>query len=198
MKLIAFAGRAGSGKNTAAEALSQRFETSELAFADPLYDALGAMMGLQPMTDHDLPKLCQDRDFKESPCAALNGMSPRQALQQLGDWVRATFGADYLIRRAQERLANIENSQWPSELAIITDLRTEQEADWVRRHGGLVVHVTRPDHDRPLATTLLCHTTERTLNVYPGDDYLINSGSPEELATAVVSKVGHWMKRRAA
>lgn len=198
MKLIAFAGRAGSGKNTATEALSKRFETSELAFADPLYDALSAMMGLQPMTDHDLRKLCQDRDFKESPSSALSGMSPRQALQQLGDWVRATFGADYLIRRVQERLANIENSQWPSELAIITDLRTEQEADWVRRHGGLVVHVTRPDHDRPLATTLLCHTTERTLNVYPGDDYLINSGTPDELDTAVVTKVAHWMKRRAA
>ena len=104
MKLIAFAGRAGSGKNTAARGLSAHYETSELAMADPLYDALGALIGLSPFDDNDLRTLCEDRDFKRAAHKALGGLSPREALQQLGDWVRSSLGQDFLLRRAEERL----------------------------------------------------------------------------------------------
>ena len=138
MKLIAFAGRAGSGKNTAARGLSAHYETSELAMADPLYDALGALIGLSPFDDNDLRTLCEDRDFKRAAHKALGGLSPREALQQLGDWVRSSLGQDFLLRRAEERLAILEDFQFQVDLAVVTDVRTEREAAWVREQGGLL------------------------------------------------------------
>jgi len=34
-----------------------------------------------------------------------------------------------------------------NDVLVVLDLSKESEADWVRKNGGLVVHVTRPGHD---------------------------------------------------
>lgn len=194
MKLIAFAGPAGAGKNSAARGLSTRYETSELAMADPLYDALGILMGIQPTADQDLRALCEDREFKHTASALLGGRSPREALQQLGDWVRQTLGQDFLIRRAEDRLAVLEDFQFQVDLAVVTDVRTETEAAWVRHHGGLVIHVTRGDLSLGINEQVPDHYTESALAFVEGDQYLFNNGTPEELQQAARVRVDAWLR----
>ncbi|HCE39704.1 MAG: hypothetical protein CL549_15875 [Alcanivorax sp.] len=192
MKLIAFAGRAGSGKNTAARGLSAHYETSELAMADPLYDALGALIGLSPFDDNDLRTLCEDRDFKRAAHKALGGLSPREALQQLGDWVRSSLGQDFLLRRAEERLAILEDFQFQVDLAVVTDVRTEREAAWVREHGGLLIHVSRADQSQGTGEDVPAHSTENPLTLAQGDAYVFNNGTVEDLHAAVHQVVLCW------
>lgn len=191
MKLIAFTGPLGSGKNTAAENLGASLDATValLAFATPLYEGLSSIMGLCPIAD-SLEYLCEDREFKETPNARLRGLSPRQGLQRLGDWVRENLGQDYLIRAVEQRIAEIEDSQFRTDLFAITDLRTESEAAWVRQHNGLVIHMIRGDLDISPSRT---HSTEQRVAFHESDAALFNNGSPDELRISAANLVLHWL-----
>lgn len=77
-KLIAFTGKAGCGKSTAANALISTFHATEMSFADPLR-ITAAVFGFDP----------DDREMKEVPSEEHNGVSYRQFAQQLGDFIKA-------------------------------------------------------------------------------------------------------------
>jgi hypothetical protein len=65
------------------------------------------------------------------------GFSPREAYQKFGtDWGRNMLRDDIWLKYAEGIVARRVGT-------IITDLRFENEAEWVRRQNGLIVHVKR-------------------------------------------------------
>lgn len=136
--LIGLAGPARSGKDTAARYLAAQYQLLTYAFAMPLKAALQVMFNL---TVEQL-----DGALKEQPLAWL-GKSPRELLQTLGtEWGRSLVHPELWLRLAAENLANLasENQDWHAGF-VISDVRFENEAAWIRQRGGLVLHIRRPD-----------------------------------------------------
>jgi hypothetical protein len=164
--VIGLAGRARSGKDTAANFIIAARGGYRYGFADPIR----AM--LKPLgVDMNDPYW---NARKEETIPAL-GASPRRLMQTLGtEWGRDLIHPDLWVTLARQRFLN----QGPG--MVITDVRFENEAAWIRRCGGLVVHLYRRD-----AATVEEHSSEESLDVHATDVQLLNNGTLEDLQYAV-------------
>lgn len=170
MIIIGFSGPANSGKDTAAQYLSSiEPRAFSMAFADPLKRAVIEMFSL----DYDA---FSDREIKERPIPALE-KSPRQLAQIIGtDIVRAIHPDAWLIAM-DRRLTGLHLA------LLLTDLRFENEAAWVRGNGGAVIHIIRPiARWQPDG-----HESERGIECKTGDFTIINSGTLEEFHGKILS-----------
>lgn len=100
---------------------------------------------------------------------------PRTLLQWWGTDYRRAQDTDYWVRQLTERLAREQ-----PDVALITDVRFENEIDAIHNAGGYVVKVTRttaPDIAVP------SHPSEDALEGYTGWDFEIKAADMTELRT---------------
>ena len=158
MILIGLAGPARAGKNTVAEAMSFHLgpRVEMMAFADPLKDACVSLFGLTKEERYD-------ESLKEVVLQRW-GLSPRQMYQDVGTMVRMQLGADFWVRRWE-----LEYEKLPRDCAVIvTDVRFDNEADAIRKKGGIIVKV---DRHALLQGDTAKHESEKGLWLDP--DYVI-------------------------
>ncbi len=166
LHIVALTGLAGSGKDTAADMLATHCGFTKLAFADPLRNEVAQAYNLGSNYD-----LLTNRDTKEVPtsrlalceCSSFAFMgavamatgatvdaawlqAPRSARQVLQWWgteyrraERVNYWSTAMVLRIKE-LANMGQRRF-----VITDCRFENEADAVRRLGGHIWQVHRPE-----------------------------------------------------
>lgn len=166
LHIVALTGLAGSGKDTVADMLATHCGFTKLAFADPLRNEVAQAYNLGSNYD-----LLTNRDTKEEPTARLAlcecssfaflgavamatgatvdaawmqaPRSPRQVLQWWGTEYRRAERVNYwstaMVLRIKD-LANMGQRRF-----VITDCRFENEAGAVRRLGGMVWQVLRPE-----------------------------------------------------
>lgn len=135
--LIGLAGRARSGKSTAAEHLVRTHLLEHYAFADPLRTGLMEIFNLDP---EDF-----EGDRKEQPLDWL-GRSPRELMQSMGtEWARQMVNPDVWVKIAEQNLNYLQNSLSSVVGFVISDVRFENEAEFIRQRGGTIVHLHRPD-----------------------------------------------------
>ncbi|GIV03835.1 MAG: hypothetical protein KatS3mg015_2665 [Fimbriimonadales bacterium] len=164
--LIGIAGRARSGKDTVANFIIAAIGGYRYSFADPIR-AMLVPLGVD-MND----PYWQAR--KEDIIPAL-GVSPRRMMQTLGtEWGRNLINPDLWIVLAHQRL--LQNGPG----MVISDVRFENEAAWIRKHGGRIIHVIRPD-----AKAIEAHASEDGIEVQDTDAQLFNNGTLEELQLSV-------------
>lgn len=162
--LIALVGLAGSGKSTVAKHLTANHGYRVEKFAAPLKDMLRAF----GLTDAHI-----EGDLKEVPCDLLGGRTPRYAMQTLG----TEWGRDL-----------IHPSLWPnawmararSGLVVTDDCRFENEAEAVRRLGGMIVRVVRPS-----LGNVADHASESGQSRITADRRIVNGGTPADLFAQV-------------
>lgn len=163
-KLIAFTGPKGVGKDTAATLFYQH-GYKKVSFADPLRYAAQVIFGL---TAEEM----NDRKLKEEPLRRYPYQSPRQILQTLGtDCVRAHYPEAW-VEAAKRRIGNLFVA---GHGVIITDLRFENEAQLVRKIGGLIVSIQREGYG-----TGDDHVSEAGIPSQYIDIYLRNTAQSEE------------------
>lgn len=167
-RLIAFTGKAGAGKTTAAQALVDRFGYVRIGFADPLKTMVRALLvhlGAHPET----AKAAASGALKPTPTAYLNGHTARHAMQTLGtEWGRVAMGVDFWVNALAHRLGYA-----PSQKFVIDDLRFDNEAEFVRAKGGWVIEVR--DAATPQATRWP-HASERGIDRDLIDKIVMNDG----------------------
>lgn len=164
--LIGIAGRARSGKDTVANFIVAAVGGYRYSFADPIR-AMLAPLGVD-MSD----PYWQAR--KEEPIPAL-GVSPRRMMQTLGtEWGRQLINPDLWLIMAHQRL--LQNGPG----MVISDVRFDNEAAWIRKHGGRIIHVIRPD-----TKAVEAHASEDGIEMQDTDARLFNSGTLEELQLSV-------------
>lgn len=164
--LIGIAGRARSGKDTVANFIIAAIGGYRYSFADPIR-AMLSPLGVD-MND----PYWQAR--KEDIIPAL-GVSPRRMMQTLGtEWGRNLINPDLWIIMAHQRL--LQNGPG----MVIPDVRFENEAAWIRKHGGRIIHVIRPE-----AKAVEAHASEDGIEMLDADAQLFNSGTLEELQLSV-------------
>lgn len=164
LNIIGMAGKAGSGKDTAADFLVENYGFVKLSFAWPLYRSLKTMLGI------DLRDLA-----KEEPLEWL-GVSPRQLLQTLGtEWGRDMVHPGIWVMVMQRRIAELSRSGITK--IVISDVRFHNETNFVRRHG-MLLHLSRD-----AAPEVNAHCSENGLEVNAGEFLLKNDGSIADFHT---------------
>lgn len=133
MKIIGITGPAGAGKNTLGDIFEEHLHMQDktciqLSLAAPLKRAGTSMFGWIDL----------DRDQKEAEHKDY-GFSPRSYWQDLGKWMRDTYGADIFVRILRDTVAMFDDSDF----VIVTDVRYDNEADWIKKQGGCVIKIDR-------------------------------------------------------
>lgn len=166
--IIAFAGRAGSGKSTAQQIAVRMYGGYPYCFADPIRRMMKAGLGIV-MED----PYWQDR--KEQPIPWLDGVTPRRLMQTLGtEWGRS------ISPQLWVRLAQGEYSLHGPGM-VIGDARFDNEAEWVRNAGGVVIQITRGP-----APVVEAHVSENGISEHLLDGTVTNDGSIDELTAALL------------
>ena len=173
--IIAFTGRAGAGKTTAARRLRRTVEytvdrarADVLAFADPLRTAVNAVF------PHLGPEAF--RENKNEPIPSMPGWSGRRILQVAGtDWFRS-LDNDVWIKNMEHRLGKFLR---PTDYAFVDDVRFPNEAELIRRLGGKLYRITRPEHS-PLEAAAAAHASEAFVDGLIVDGEITNVGTLED------------------
>ena len=151
--LIGFSGPMCSGKTTAANVLVKDVK----AFATPLKDCIERLFRFE-----------RDQLYTFEGKNAIDhryGVSPRTVMQNFGtEFVRGTVPDLWLILMGQE-LDKTPDHQ----LVVIDDLRFENELQFVRDQGGVVIHIKGR---RPVASD---HKSEATLKKADCDYQIYNN-----------------------
>lgn len=131
--IIGISGVAGSGKSTTANVLVARgFARGK--FAAALKAMLRTLLAYRRVPSDEIERMIEG-DLKELPHLALNGKSPRHAMQTLGAWGRNELEEDFWV--------DVEFDALEDEPKILfEDLRHDNEEAAIVRRGGVVAHLT--------------------------------------------------------
>lgn len=170
--LIAFHGKAGSGKSTAATILNRVFGHVDTSFAEPLKRATMIKFGLSEwhvFTDEGKRTYLPEY-----------GATVREILQKEGtDYVKPFWGEDFWVRRWSQALQSLAERKVPN--VTVSDLRFPDEAEAVVFYGGYVIHIIRPEDAGELVGAEAAHRSEQTLSDGLIDFVILNNGTIEEL-----------------
>lgn len=167
--IIGITGRARSGKNTVADLIISHVGGYHYAFADPIRAMLAAL-------DIDMSDPYW-QSHKEQPILVL-GKSPRQMMQTLGtEWGRDCINKNIWVIFAMARY----KADGPG--MVLSDVRFQNEAAWIREAGGLLIHVRRRN-----VLDVTPHSSENGVEFMEGiDASLDNDTTIEDLNAAVLS-----------
>jgi len=165
VRIIGLVGKAGTGKDTVADHIVSNYPNSfQHALADPLKDALCKLFGVSRVH-------FDDRKLKEKMHHILE-TSPREAAQYFGtEIIRTHYGPNFWIKRLTNKLNNrcLGLKTQKGDIAIVSDIRFQNEYDWAIYNGGIILHLTRdaacdtigiPGHASE--QDLIFHTPRRT------------------------------------
>lgn len=180
-RVLALAGRAGSGKSTVAEHLISEHGYVRVKFAGPLKNMLRAVYKYNGVTGDEVERRLEG-DLKEVPDAALGGRSPRHAMQALGgEWGREMMHSDLWVSMWEAQVQQVLVAGFN---VIVDDLRYANEAAAVHKFGGTVLGLTGRDP----VTALLGHSSE--VMDLPMDVEVTNTGTVGELKKNVEKAIG--------
>lgn len=138
--LIVLAGRKGSGKDTAAEALvSQGYEV--VKFAGALKAMLRTFLEYVNVPSAEIERAIEG-DLKEFPLNRLGGQTMRYAMQTLGtEWGRDLIHQDIWVNACVDRCQALLRS---GKKVVVTDARYENEVNALRNIDARIYRIVRP------------------------------------------------------
>lgn len=203
--LIGLTGHKGSGKDSAALQMKGFYR---FAFGDAMKHEVAEAFGIDVKVLYDrelkenphIPLIrCKDPDFYDT---AMNSLKP--SVEEGPGWKFKRIGIDLLLhlsprkimqlwgteyRRAQDNLYWIrklhENRVYHEErgkFEAITDVREHHEASYVKRQGGILIRVLRPNNPYDTGDT---HGSEVNVNKLAVDFEIINDGTLEDLGAKI-------------
>lgn len=167
--IIGFTGRKGSGKDTVASFLP--FEFEQVKFAGALKDMFRAFLIYCKVDEETIERMVEG-DLKEVPQEILQGKTPREFMQRLGtEFGRDQIGENLWVDAAMERAKSFD-------ISVFTDVRFDNEASAVKREGGVVIRISRP---QALANEFSDHPSEKAIDSLDVDHNIKNDGSLGQL-----------------
>lgn len=188
MDIIGITGFAGVGKDSLAEGF-QLQGYRQYSFAGPLKEGCAALFGL-PLDLFNTQEYKEELDFYW-------GVSPRQIAQFVG--------TEFFRDQITKLIPDLEQSFWISRLeyelikqydspdqvkVVISDVRFQDELDWIISKQGKIIHLTRPGRDGIVGISN--HRSESSLDyseLLPGVNYFsyLNDGSLADLYAAAAT-----------
>ena len=170
MEVIGFGCTAQVGKDTASTYLEQKYpgKFKRVAFADELKKAVMVIFDLSR------EQCFGSQEIKET-IDPRYGKSPRQLLQELGVKMREIFPDIWVAKVFLETIPKLREQGY--EGFAVSDVRFPNEADWIHKHGGIVVRVTRNEGGTSVGAD---HSSETAMRNYACDVEISNNGTFEE------------------
>lgn len=177
MVLIGLMGQKGSGKTTGAQYLINKYHFVEESFANPLKKACQELFLLNSN------QVFGTQEEKETPDPRWFGCSPRKILQYVGtDLLRDNLekimpGIGKNIFTHRFRLWYEEElTKNPKLCVVISDVRFQNEVDFIKSLGGAVIKIIRKTDQG-----IDLHPSEMEMNTITNFDFLIdNNGSLDD------------------
>jgi len=184
--LIGIHGKSSSGKDTLGIELSRAYASLDIfaqryAFADTLKDVCMEMFNLSSKYFHE-------EGLKNIPVAPWN-VSPRQIMQFVGtelvrnniDKLLGTTAESLWITVLEQKLSHYKETA----TVIITDVRFQDEYDWIIKNNGKIIHLTRPGYDGKVG--IPSHQSEADINLHSKEKLyeIVNDGTFEDLENKV-------------
>lgn len=136
MMIIGITGKAGCGKDTMVEEYFKRPDhplAQRFAFADSVKHSCAAFFG------EPIGKFYENKE----EISERWGISYREMLQKLGtEFARDLISKNFWVDMLNEK---IQGSPTSIKLAFITDVRFNNEANWIRSQGGAVIECLRSE-----------------------------------------------------
>lgn len=153
---IAFGCTRRVGKDTCCEILADHYtDAQRLSFAGPLYSIMNFI---------------QDTCHREP-------VKDRYLLQSVGGMLRDHYGADIWCKMLMDKVKQIENEN-PDSNILISDVRFENEANFLREAGFTLIKVER---NVPRDESVDSDVSERGIDDSFFDFVIENNGTVEEL-----------------
>jgi len=171
--LIGILGNKYHGKDTTADYLVSNYGFIKIALADPLKAACGILFGFSDR------QLAVDKEVVDDRW----NIMPRTALQYLGSEIFRNdvqrilpdIGNDFWIRSTMSRYNKMIELD-PGVHVVVSDVRYQNEIDYIHRAGGIIIKVVRPSvviNDQ--------HDSERDIRDLKGDYEMVNDKGLGEL-----------------
>lgn len=180
MKIIGITGKAKSGKD---EMVVQYFKrpdhplAQKYAFADELKHSAAAFFG------EPIGKFYENKDDISEQW----GISYREMLQKLGtDFARNMIHEDFWVQMLDTKIKGIPSA---IQLVFITDVRFDNEAEWIRYNGGAVIEIIREGHTL-LERTEAEHSSEDGISQLLVDYRMLNDSGVEDLGFKLEKFIG--------
>lgn len=187
VNLVGLSGKAGAGKDTAADALASSLGYQKLSFATEIKKLaliLNPIMAVEPGSGRQirLRELIKVMDWS---AAKQHSPELRRFLQVLGtEGGRDVFGENVWVNRLFSTLGKHLN------FYVITDVRFPNEADAIHDRGGQVWRIHRPEREVLEALAGVdpnVHESETALDNYTSfDHYIANDGSKEDFESKII------------
>ncbi|WP_045860344.1 deoxynucleotide monophosphate kinase family protein [Teredinibacter purpureus] len=170
--IIGIAGISGAGKSTTADILKSELNLPEFTLAHPVKSACASALGIS---------LEYFLTIDKKQYLSLIGCTVREFMQKMGDLL--LHQNPYALTTACGIRITQHKKQNPSSNGlIISDLRTEEECEWLRNLGGVVFHIK--SNSQPLHP----HRTEAAPPIKVGDSIIDNTtGDIDDLHEKVLA-----------
>ena len=194
--IIGFTGALESGKSTSAkiakEFLVDKFESlfrvETMAFAEPFKKIM-----LEYFDFHSYQVYTPEGKAEVHP---LWNMTPREFMQRFGAGMRKAVAEDIWVKTAEVALmraiVKANQAEYDQFAVIFDDVRQDNEAEMIRRHGGRIIKVIRPGHTAK-TVGIQGHESEKGLSENLIDYLIINDGSMDKLRVDVIRTVGTFL-----
>ena len=175
MDLIGFTGRKSSGKDAAANPLVT-CGFVRVKFADGLKTMLRSLYQYAGLSKETIDEFIEGSS-KEAKIDILDWNTSRWAMQSLGtEWGRNCISQNLWTKITRAHLEKYDR-------AVITDVRFPNEAEMIKKLGGVLVRIRRPGCKKVGKKE---HPSEALIDDLTVDHEIINSGSIEELHQQVL------------
>jgi hypothetical protein len=180
--LIGLAGKAGSGKSTVGDFLVADHGFTQYSLAEPMREALLAMNPL--VRRESSVRLTSAVNIHGWDVAKRKYPEIRQLLQRLGTEVgREQWHENFWITRQLQQMLK-DGVDPVDQDVVITDVRFENEADYVWGQGGHVVRIIGGPHARFITGSPLENHASET-GTFPADYTIHNHGTLDDLLVEV-------------
>lgn len=190
MNIIAITGKAGSGKDTIASYLHERYYKCWIeSFAKPLKEACAAAFGI-PIENFQDTELKEQTDefWKVSPRKIAQFVGTEMFRDQMKWLVPGMTDGEFWITRMHALLTGqidtTDGATYDQEdTIIIPDMRFQNEYRYVSDNGGLIIHLTREGADGTVG--IPGHSSESGIIFDDTVYHITNNGSKEDLYAQV-------------
>ena len=183
MVLIGLIGEAGSGKDTSADYLKNKYPITLYALGNPIKEITRHMFLFSDEQLYGKLKNVVDERW---------GVTPRETWQVIGTNIMQfqIYGLlphlintvpvrEFWIHHFKMWYKQLLESDSKNENVIVTDIRFQHEADTIKQLGGYLIKIERPTLDK--SDELYKHCSETAISTMESDIYIMNDGSLEEL-----------------
>jgi len=178
MKIIALTGPKGSGKDTVADIIVNRYQhVTRVAFADPIKTVVQHIFKLDKTNNDQYDRIKRSRieicgGNHETTWKNVDG---RHVVREIGMIMRS-YDPSQFTKYVSDQ---IDKALKSSKIFVVTDLRFDNEYIMLKEYGAEIIKILRPEYHYD------GHITERGFDDYLVDRIINNDGSLEALEKQV-------------